>query len=218
MSGSNVVSEARDVTGFKRVVLAGVGTLRITQGDAEALTIEATAELLPRITSDVEGGTLTLGMRKGAWLKGLRGRDESIRFDVTMKEIEGITLAGAGDIVSKGIRSDHLELTVSGAGRLRIDGFEGATLSVLLSGVGGCDISGEVRDQDVRIAGAGSYKARSLRSKVAKACVSGTGSVVVSVDDTLDANVSGTGSVRYYGEPTVFRRVTGVGSVEFARG
>ena len=218
MSGSDAVREARDVGGFRRVVLAGVGVLRVAQGEEESLTVEAPADLMQLITSEVEAGTLTLGMRKGAWPKGLRGRDRTVTFDLTVTEIEGITLAGAGDIISDAISADELDLTVSGAGHLRVDGLTAACLVVLLSGAGDCEMSGEVECQEVRISGAGSYRARSLRSKAAKALVSGTGSVVVSVDDTLDAHVTGTGSIRYYGEPTVFRRVTGIGSVEFAGG
>jgi hypothetical protein len=217
MSGSDITSESRDVSGFRRVVLAGIGTLHIAQGEAETLTIEASADLMPKITAVVENGTLILGIRKGAWLKGLKESDKTARFNLTMIEMEGVTLAGAGDIASGGIRADELALTVSGAGRLDIRGLAAQSLTVLLSGAGDCEISGEVDSQEVKITGAGSYEARSLKSKTAKAVVSGTGNVVVSVDDTLDAQVSGLGSVRYYGEPTVFRRVTGIGSVEFAR-
>ena len=218
MSGMDVTSEKRDVSGFRRVVLAGVGALRVAQGDTESLTIEASADLMPRITSVVEDGTLTLGMRKGAWLKGLRESGRTVRFELTMTEVDGMTLAGAGDIESEGVRAGELALTVSGAGHLRVRGLAGTALTVSLSGAGGCELSGEVESQEIRITGAGNYEARSLRSKTAKALVAGTGSVVVSVDDTLDAQVTGVGSVRYYGEPTVFRRVTGIGRVEFAGG
>ena len=218
MPRSDSVKEARDVNGFRRVVLAGVGVLRVKQGGAEALTVEAPADVIELVTSEVEDGTLTLGMRRGAWPKGLRRDGRTIRFDLTVTEIEGITLAGAGDVLSDGISTDELSLTVSGAGSLRMDGLTAVSLIVVLSGAGDCEISGEVESQEIKIAGAGSCRARSLKSKAAKVLVSGTGSVEVSVDDTLDAQVTGTGSVRYHGEPTVFQRVTGVGSVEFARG
>lgn len=217
MSDSDLELETRRVSGFSRVVLCGVGVLRIVQGDSESLTVEAAPDLLPRITSEVDAGTLTLGVRRGAWLKGLSG-GTTVRFGLTMKDIEGITLAGAGDVVCDGVASDRLELIVSGAGSLTVKRLDGASLGVLLSGAGGCEVSGDVGSQDIRITGAGSYRARSLHSKVAKVCVAGAGSVVVSVDDTLDAHVTGTGSVTYHGEPTVFRRVTGTGRIKFAGG
>ena len=186
MSGMDVTSEKRDVSGFRRVVLAGVGALRVAQGDTESLTIEASADLMPRITSVVEDGTLTLGMRKGAWLDGLRESGRTVRFELTMTDVDGMTLAGAGDIESEGVRAGELALTVSGAGHLRVRGLAGTALTVLLSGAGGCEVSGEVENQEVKITGAGNYEARSLRSKTAKALVAGTGNVVVGGDHTQD--------------------------------
>src|SRR5690242_12646963 len=49
----NVVTEARPVSGFDRVSVSGAGQLKVTQGDAESLTIETDDNLLPYIRSEV---------------------------------------------------------------------------------------------------------------------------------------------------------------------
>src|SRR5262249_24541080 len=47
----NVKSESRDVRDFDRVGVSGVGTLTITQGSTESLTIQAEDNLLPLLRS-----------------------------------------------------------------------------------------------------------------------------------------------------------------------
>ena len=57
----HVQRQSRDVRGFDQVVLSGLGTLTITQGSTESLTVEAEDNLLLRLRSDVGGSTLRLG-------------------------------------------------------------------------------------------------------------------------------------------------------------
>lgn len=218
MTGPKLTRETRPVAGFSRVTLAGIGTLLLSQGNRERLTVEASPEMLERITSTVEGGVLTLGLRKGTWLTGLKGGDQRVLFELTMISVGGITLSGAGDIEAGPVKSERVALGVSGAGDLRMRGLEAESLDVSLSGAGGCEVDGRVRSQDVTVSGAGVYSAKALSSAVAKVAVSGAGDIIVRVSDTLDAAISGAGDVVCYGEPTVFRRVTGAGKVTCVRG
>jgi hypothetical protein len=62
MTGSgNVITESRDVAGFNEIALGGIGTGIVTQGDEEALTIEAEDNLLPPIGSEVREGPQQAG-------------------------------------------------------------------------------------------------------------------------------------------------------------
>lgn len=213
MPDSKRITETREVREFSRVSLDGVGHLVITQGDAESLVIEADEQVMPRITSVVDDGTLVIRLETGPWWQQLGDALRMIRYDLTMREIEAITLAGAGKIEASGVSAERLDLTVSGVGSLGVDALSASDLSAVVSGAGSCNVTGRVESQDVTIKGAGSYRAPELRSARAKALVSGTGSITVNVDGTLDAKVSGAGSIRYHGEPTVFQRITGVGSI-----
>lgn len=57
MTGSgNAITESRDAAGFNEIALSGIGSGIVTQGDAEALTIEAEDNLLPPIGSEVREG------------------------------------------------------------------------------------------------------------------------------------------------------------------
>jgi hypothetical protein len=213
MSDSKPVKEKRDVRGFNRVSLGGVGELVITQGDAERLEIDADEKVMPRIVTRVEDGTLVIGIEPGSWWRRLTDVTKTIRYDLTMREIRGIVLSGVGTIQAPGVSAERLDLIVSGAGKLHIMDLSAHDLTAVMSGAGGCEVSGRVETQDLKITGAGSFRAPDLRSSSTKVLLSGTGSVTVNVDQTLDATISGAGSIKYHGEPTVFQRITGVGSI-----
>lgn len=213
MRDSKRVTERRDVSGFDRVSLDGVGVLVISQGEAETLTIEADEQVMPRITTRVENGVLHIGLEAGSWWQRLTGAMREVRYDLSMQEISGITLSGAGTIEASGVSAERLDLIVSGAGDLRVEELSSTGLSVVLSGAGDCVISGSAGEQEVKVTGAGDYRAGDLRSTSAKVLVAGTGDMTVNVTETLDATITGAGTIRYHGQPTVFQRITGVGSI-----
>jgi hypothetical protein len=205
----NVKSESRDVHDFDRVELAGVGTLNITQGTAEALTIQAEDNLLPKIESVVRGGTLTLAPVSGTNIRPTK----PIVYDLTVKQLHGIGDAGSGDVRASGLATDQLVLSLSGSGSMNTSRVSAGTLTVQLSGSGGVTVSGQTSRQMVTISGSGTYTAGDLTSQQAVVGVSGSGSSAVNVSDSLTAIVSGSGDVTYKGTPRVQQHITGSGSV-----
>ena len=90
IGSGNVVSETRPVRDFNEVQLAGVGTLLIASGDAEALTIEAEDNLLPKIRTDVRGGRLIIGPEQD-WLGAFRPT-KPITYRVTVRKLNAVDL------------------------------------------------------------------------------------------------------------------------------
>src|SRR5262245_28969601 len=87
VNGSGQVrTESRTVQNFKAVELSGIGTLVITQGNTEALTIEAEDNILPVLTSDVRAGQLTLGTRNNTHIRPTK----PIRYTLTVKDLNAI--------------------------------------------------------------------------------------------------------------------------------
>jgi hypothetical protein len=205
----NVKSESRDVRGFDRVELAGIGTLNITQGTADALTIKAEDNLLPRIESVVRGDTLTLAPAPGTSLQPTK----PIVYDLTVDQLRGIHVAGSGDVRASGLTTDQLLLSMSGSGSMDTSRISADSLTVQLSGSGGVTVSGHASRQMVTISGSGTYVAGDLSSQQAVVGVSGSGNSTVNVSDTLTAIISGSGNVIYRGTPRVQQHITGSGSV-----
>jgi hypothetical protein len=208
--GSGVpVTETREISNFDRVELKSIGELTIIQGEPESLTIEAESNIVRRVKTDVWGGTLTIEFTGG--ILGDVIPTEPIRYELTMKDISGLKLSGAGRIYSASIATRHLDLDVSGVGDVIIDSLEADDLDVDLTGAGTIDLAGKIGDQDVRLSSVGNYSAGGLESSRARVALTGAGTATLWVTEELDVQISGVGSVDYYGDPVVSQNISGVG-------
>ncbi len=185
----NLKTESRPVSGFNALTFGAAGDMTIRQTGTESLSITAEDNILPLITTKVSGRTLQIEGPSGTTVVPTRG----ITYTLTVKNLNAITLSGAGNITQSDIQTSALQVTLSGAGKLTL--------------------AGSAPRQDVTLSGVGAYEATDLASNVASVDVSGAGSARVKVRDTLDATISGVGSIIYYGNPTVTQHVTGPGSV-----
>jgi hypothetical protein len=218
MSRSDVPTEIREVHDFDQVALAGFGDMAITQGEEESLTIEASPEILGRIKTEVQDGKLTIRFTR-SWLDwmgevlaaGFAGM--RVRFDLTVKELAGLAITGAGRVQVANIKADHLALELRGAGQLSIESLDAERLEIALSGAGQIKVGGRVTEQTVNITGAGSYDAPNLESQRAKATLTGLGGATLWVVEDLEATIRSVGSVSYYGAPKVSKSITGIGSL-----
>lgn len=203
----NRSDEVRD---FNRIRIETFGEFLIEQGESESLSIEAPRDYLRYITTEVEDGTLVISTRRGFF----GGPVRRVIYTVTVKDLEAITLSGAGAVKILRLESDDLDVTLTGAGSIAIDELQAKNLDVNLTSAGAIVIAGEVKNQEVDLSGVGSYEAGDLRSEEARISLSGAGSAVVWVEDFLDVDVSGLGSVSYFGkDPAVRQNVSGLGSV-----
>jgi hypothetical protein len=230
IGSGNVVTESRDVRDFDRVSLSGSGSIFLTQTGEESLTIEAEDNVLPLLTSDVQGGELKLGFLNHI---GTVTTNAPIRYYLTVKNLHGLTISGAGKVEMSTLATDALGVTISGSGsiqapaltaealEIRISGsgkitaspLQADTLTVAISGTGHAILSGKATRQEISIPGAGAYDAAELVSDAARVRVSGAGSATVNARETLDARISGIGSIRYAGQPQVTKSISGLGSI-----
>jgi Putative auto-transporter adhesin, head GIN domain len=201
-------TETRQVHDFDRVALDGLGTLTITQGTTEALTVQAEDNVLPLLHSDVEGGTLRLGPRDAAI-----DPTRPIRYDLTLKRLTGLEVTGAAQVRSAAIQSDQLAVKVTGAGRVDVDRLTASSLTVEITGTGDVRLAGEVSRQTVSISGAGAFRGGDLATQQATVDVTGAADCQVRVSEHLTVTISGAGHVGYIGSPTVDQHVSGAGRV-----
>jgi hypothetical protein len=205
----NVISEDREVNNFDGVDLAGSGDLIITQGDEEALVIEAEDNILPLIESEVRNGTLRLGMKPTSGIVNTR---RGIKYYLTVQNLSEIMLSGSGSISAEQLDSGNLAVNVSGSGEVAIDELTADEVSMQISGSGNIDVAGSVDQQRLVVSGSGNYRAGDLASQIADIRVSGSGEATVWASESLNIEISGSGDVEYYGNPQVNQQTSGSGS------
>lgn len=229
----DVERESRDVSGIHAVELATIGTLIIEIGDDEELVIEAEDNLLEFIETDISRGVLTIDTERDVSLQPRK----RIRYYLTVKSLDAITVSSSGDIVAPDLEAKRfeieiessgdlelgrldctsLEVDISSSGDVYIEELNATTLEVDISSSGDLEIGdGSVEEQEITISSSGDYQGRRLESENAVVRISSSGDAHVRVRDHLEASTSSSGDVNYYGDPRVRSRETSSGDVHRA--
>jgi hypothetical protein len=188
IKGSGVAkTESRKVEKFTAIEL-DVGRLTVEQTGSESLTVTADDNVLPVLTTKVEGGALILSVENGKSFSGM----EPV-FAVTAAAVRSLELNGSGAIQASKLDGDTLSATIAGSGSARL--------------------AGRATELNLSISGSGSIDAAQLQAKRAKAEVSGSGPLTVNASDELDAEISGSGTIWYIGSPKVKSDVSGSGAI-----
>jgi hypothetical protein len=206
----------------RRVVLAGWGDLAVetVPEGPERLTIEADETLLPRLTSRVQGGRLRLGLDLAWWewltwwIEWLFIADKSVHYQLSVRQLEGLSLTGAGKAAANRIESEHCSLRISGSGRIGVGEVHVSSLATAISGSGDVELGGGSADlHEVSISGSGSLRAGGVQTQTATVAISGSGRVEVDAQQALEVRITGSGSVAYRGQPQLSQQITGSGRV-----
>lgn len=188
-------TETRAVGSFDSIDLKGAARLEVTIGSPASLTVEGRDQVLQRLNTEVQDGTLYIGSKRRDWIS--MGTSPRIILRVTVPQLVSLNLEGGNDVLLTGFKG--------GAAKLRL---EGATH---LKGIG------EVQELTVFMAGAGYADLKDLVVDDAKITVAGVGSVLVHPRNSLDATMNGVGAILYTGNPReVSTHMNGLGTI--ARG
>jgi hypothetical protein len=195
--GTQEARSVREVAGFESINFSTSGELIITQEDREGLEIVARADELPRIVTEVRGGTLYIGREGREFFRGFRPPV----FRLSMKTITSLEAHSSGRISAKDIRADSLRIQIGSSGGISIDSLAADSLDVRISSSGSLHVAGRVNQQNILLSSSGDYSGRDLASGTARVRVSSSGTATVRVSGTLDADITSSGDVFYYGNP-----------------
>ena len=182
-----LTSEPRSVSGFDEVVLDGIGDLIIDVGGTESLTIEAEDNLLPLLTSNVDGSALTLSTSETI------SPTKPITYTLGAAALEGVSISGTGDVVAPNLSCE--------------------TFSAALSGSGTFDVGGACDALELSIEGSGDFDGQDLAVATASVSIDGSGDSIVNATDKLSVVINGSGNVEFVGDPATDIEISGSGEV-----
>jgi hypothetical protein len=180
--------QKREVAEFTSISTEGAFTVEVTCGKDRSLEVEGDDNVLEYVTSDVSGNTLRLKNRKNY------STSEPVKFKISVPNLDGLSVNGAGHIDVKGVNNDKFEIDTNGA----------ATIVV----------SGNTKVIDVGANGAGKVDAHNLHADRGIVDSRGVARIDVDVKSQLDVSVQGPSTVTYLGDPVVNKSVQGTGKVE----
>ena len=209
--------EQRDVHDFDTVVMQDVGTLVITQGKQESLTVDTELDLKD-VYTEVHHGVLTLRLGRTLLDRLSTALEHSltsprVHYRLGIKQLRALTVAGAGRVECAALHTQSLGVTLAGVGDVSLQGLAAQELNVELTGSGRAQVAGKAEQQRVRLSGLGSYEGTDLQSQRARVHISGMGRATVWAEQEIDANLSGMGSIEYRGNPQLKQRRGMMGSI-----
>ena len=206
VSTGPMASEEREIGAVTAVTLDTSGNLSVSEGEP-GLVIHAPSDALDLLTSDVDGAGLRLATTPGAQIFG------QIRYELTVPELESISVNGSGDVDSTVSSAGGIRIEVDGSGDVIWTDLDTDRVTVQVAGSGDVEVAGTTAELEIEVDGSGDVDARELRAQDSVVSVAGSGDVHVSAEDTLSAEISGSGQVTYSGDPEVRSDVSGSGDV-----
>lgn len=182
------VSQKREVSPFTAISTEGAFTIEVTCQKDLSLEVEGDDNILDAVTAEVSNNVLRLKNSKDYLIS------EPVAFRISVPNLEGISVSGAGKIQIKGMNNDKFEIDSSGAPSITV--------------------AGTTRIIDIDTSGAGKIDTYNLHASRAVVDSRGVSKVDVDVADQLDVTISGPSQVTYQGDPVVNKTVHGPGKVE----
>ena len=186
-SGKRVMQK-RQISPFTSISTEGMFEIEVTCQKDPSLEIEGDDNVLELVTADVSSNVLRLRSSKSY------STNEPVRVKLTVPNLEGLTVNGAGRIEIKNVKNDKFEIDSNGAPNITV--------------------AGNTKVIDIDSNGAGKIDTHNLRASRAVVDSKGVSRIDLDVSEQLDVTVSGPSSVIYRGDPVVNKTINGPGKVE----
>ncbi|MFI5263202.1 MAG: head GIN domain-containing protein [Candidatus Kapaibacterium sp.] len=183
-----MASEKRPLTGFTGIEAGGAVDLEVSQSDSYSVEVTADDNILHKITTRVENGTLKIEMPEMDFFD-----NSTVHVKVSLPKLSALELAGASHGVAKNIKTDKLDLEVSGASKMIITG-TAAELNTEVSGASKLDAKELITDNAV-VECAGASKATVHANTSLKIEAAGASKVIYSGSAKVTEESSGASSI-----------------------
>lgn len=201
-------TETRDAEGFNQISSSGDFMVTVMPGNFYSVEITAESNLLPYISTNVDGRTLKI---RTTGIHSLR-QNEPIEIFITTPVLNGLALSGSGLIETGSFLSSDFDLSVSGSGDIKTI-ISSDKVNANISGSGTIYMEGDAINTNFVISGSGKIKTYNLLQDQCQAVISGSGDMYVNASQFIDARISGSGRVYFVNHPIVHTSISGSGDV-----
>ncbi|MES2149251.1 MAG: head GIN domain-containing protein [Pseudomonadota bacterium] len=203
----HLTTERRTVGNLPGLDVSGPLHVDVRVGSEPSMQVEADANLLPFIRSEVNGNTLRI------WVEGNIHSNNPMRVSYTVPVLSQLRSGGSGRMVVSGLNGASLNFNKSGSGESQLAG-RVANLEVQVSGSGAVNASAlQSGNANINITGSGRMTLGQVQAEAVTVNVHGSGDLQASGSvQTLDAHVHGSGGANLVGLASQRAELTTSGS------
>ena len=200
-AGSSDKTETRTAKNFNAIKVSTGIDLYLLMGNSEEVKIVADEDIIDRIITKVEDGTLHIYMKNSNFFNW--GFNKSRKAYVSVKELEKLHASSGSDVFSENtLQGETLEIKASSGSDVKLDVIY-KNLSIDASSGSDAKITGKAKTFEAEASSGSDIVAGNLECVICKVKASSGSDATVNVSDELYARVSSGADVRYYGNPAV---------------
>ena len=216
-ASKNYVTKDIKVDNFTKLSVAGSPDVTYTQKSGKpTVEVYTSDNIVDLLDIHVKDNTLYIGFKKNVSVsynklevrvsaEKLNGIAVAGSGDISGNSISctdlDISIAGSGDINSSDITCNDLQVSVAGSGDMKLNNVTANFTKASVAGSGTAILSGSTQEAEYSVAGSGDLFASDFVAKKASASVAGSGDIKCHATDFLKVRTSGSGSVGYKGNP-----------------
>jgi len=195
------VETSRDynLSGFNQVSLETPDTVEIAQGSVFSVHVTGSSEILDELELTIENGDLKIAYREDHDRRWNRQNQRPATITITMPNLNGVSLAGSGDMNIGQFASQGFEASIAGSGNIAIESLQTDRAEFEIAGSGDLSVAGTAGAVELNIAGSGDVAAGEFRMQRLDVDIAGSGDVEAYVTGTVEASFIGSGDVTVRG-------------------
>jgi hypothetical protein len=211
--------QMRNVGSFDSIASHGSMDVEVTIGGATKVTVEGRSDVLPRVRTEVESGTLLIAQegRSGCFL--FCGERTHVVVHVTAPRLRAIEQDGSGNLRLSGTTDGTLAVDKSGSGNIAAQGSAGS-LQLLVNGSGDAHFEHFAAGTlDIHMRGSGNLFAGGHAGTVELRMASSGDAALEHLDaDSVNVDMAGAGDVSADGRTRSLKlRIAGSGDADLAK-
>ncbi|MBO6767200.1 MAG: DUF2807 domain-containing protein [Erythrobacter sp.] len=173
---------------FEQVTLASRDNVAITRGDRWRVRASGSPDVLAELRFKIKDQQLIIGRR---WRED--PVDGIATIQVTAPSVDGVTLAGSGNLSIDRMDASEVGATLAGSGTIDVGRIATRQLAATVAGTGNLRLAGRAEDGAITIAGSGDIDGQQLRMGRATVSIAGSGDARFNADDSVSASIVGSG-------------------------
>lgn len=203
-----MISKEIKLDPFDAIGLAIPADVILKQGSPQRVEIDAEQNIINNIKTKVRDGSWNIAFKEKV------RKHEKITIYITIPDLTAVSVAGSGDVMSKGAFKNmgNLDVSIAGSGDVKLKG-DSKKLNISVAGSGDVEMQGSATSVDISIAGSGDVNLEDLSAGNCDISIAGSGNCKVNSEGSLDVSIVGSGDVYYTGGAKVNSSVMGSGKV-----